>query len=377
MKILHVISSLDLTSGGPSKSISDLALNQSLRGHNVTIFTQISFEPFLRESPNPNLKIQFTKKNSLKHDLNNLIKAENFEILHGHGIWEMPVHYMAQLGRKYGIPYVITPRGTLHPWALSLKKWKKKLAMLFYQKKDLEKAFCLHATSGIEAKYFRDFGIKIPISVISNGIDLKEFPLLKTKKVKEKFILLFLSRVHSQKGLSILIDAWQQLDKGLRENWQIEIAGNGEDNYIASLQKGINDKGLATEIRIIGPQFGEAKLAAFNRADLFVLPTYSENFGIVIAEALACGVPVITTKGTPWEELNTCNAGWWIDIGAKPLAETLTKALQLKKIDLQTLGVNGRNLIEEKYSIQSVASCTLELYQWILGKGIKPKFVSI
>lgn len=375
MKILHVISGIDLRGGGPSKSVCDLALYQALQGVNVTIFTKISTKPFLNESSHSNLKILFSASSHFKENLQKLLKVENFDLLHGHGIWELPVHYMAQLARKNGIPYVITPRGTLHPWALNLKKWKKKIALLFYQTKDLKEAFCLHATSAIEAKYFRDFGIKKPISVISNGIDLREFPLLKTKKVKEKFILLFLSRVHSQKGLSILIDAWQQLDKGLRENWQIEIAGNGEDNYIASLQKGINDKGLATEIRIIGPQFGEAKLAAFNRADLFVLPTYSENFGIVVAEALACGVPVITTKGSPWEDLITHNSGWWVDIGVEPLVHALNNAIHLSVAERQQMGLNGRRLIQEHYSIEGVSQKMIHLYEWILYKKDKPSFV--
>ncbi len=117
----------------------------------------------------------------------------------------------------------------------------------------------------------------------------------------------------------------------------------------------LNKNGLNEEIKIIGPQFGNDKLAAYHRADLFVLPTYSENFGIVVAETMACGIPVITTKGTPWEELNTNNAGWWIDIGATPLAEALQKALQTSEAERLQMRQNGRKLVEENYSIESVA----------------------
>ncbi len=117
--------------------------------------------------------------------------------------------------------------------------------------------------------------------------------------------LLFLSRIHHKKGIELLLEAWQRIGKQLRSNWKINIAGNGESNYINNINQLITKKNLVGEIEIIGPKFGEDKIRTYRQADLFVLPTYSENFGIVVAEALAYGIPVITTKGTPWEELNT------------------------------------------------------------------------
>lgn len=375
MKILHVISSIDLESGGPSKSVCDLALYQAKQGVYVTVYTQTSSNPYLEVSSIFAFKIIFSDSSSFKIDLQKLIEFENFDLLHGHGIWELPVHYMAEFARKYNIPYIITPRGTLFPWALNVNKWKKKVAMLFYQKKDLDNAFCLHATSQKEADYLRDFGIKIPISVISNGLEIDEISIVKTRKVSQKRTLLFLSRVHTQKGLSFLIDAWEKLDFGIRKNWSLEIAGNGDVRYIDLLKKNILEKGLDHEIKIIGPLFGEEKLSAFRSADLFVLPSFSENFGIVVAEALAFGVPVITTKGTPWEELNTYNAGWWIDIGVSPLVEALEKAFSLSDKEREVMGRNGRRLIEEKYSIVTVAQQMVYLYKWVLRKGEKPRFI--
>lgn len=376
MHILHIISSIDLSGGGPSKSVSDLALNQASLGQNVTIFTNASANSYLKQSPHPNLKLEFVKETPFKQALNTLLTTAKFDLLHGHGIWQMPVHQMAQLANKKGIPYIVSPRGMLEPWSLETGKWKKKLAMALYQRNDLTQAACIHATAQMEAENIRKLGFKNPIAIISNGIDLSEFPAQLQKAKKEKNTLLFLSRIHKKKGIELLIEAWQQQEKTLRQSWQVEIAGNGEETYIASLQKLINEKGLANEISIIGPQFGEAKLAAYNRADLFVLPTYSENFGIVVAEALACGVPVITTKGTPWEELITQNAGWWIDIGTQPLVETLNKAMQLNKIERWEMGRNGRQLVEENYAIEAVAKQMVELYEWILNKRDKPEFVN-
>jgi glycosyltransferase involved in cell wall biosynthesis len=137
----------------------------------------------------------------------------------------------------------------------------------------------------------------------------------------------------------------------------------------------IHEKKLDAEIKIIGPQFGEAKLAAYHRASLFVLPTYSENFGIVVAEALACGIPVISTHGTPWQDLETHGCGWWIPTGVEALIETLTQALQLPEEQLIAMGTKGQQLVQNKYSMESVASQMLELYNWILNKGNKPEFV--
>lgn len=376
MFILHTISSIDLSAGGPSKSVSDLSCHLAQRGLEINIIANESPNPYLKISPIENLNLNFVNNHSFKQALKNIFSKKKIDLLHGHGLWQMPIHQMALLARRNNIPYIISPRGMLEPWALNAKKWKKKLALWLYQKKDLAQAACIHATGQMEADQILRLGFKNHIAIIPNGINLSEFPLWEQKQENSKRTILFLSRIHPKKGIELLIEAWQQIDINLRQNWQIEIAGNGAKSYIASLQKLIDTKGLANEISIIGPQFGEAKLAAYNRANIFVLPTHSENFGIVVAEALACGVPVITTKGTPWEELNTCNAGWWIDIGVDPLVNALKQAIQLSDTERQLMGQNGRKLVEENYSIESVAQKMSQLYEWILKGGEKPEFVN-
>lgn len=375
MNILQVVPSIDLSAGGPSKSVCDLALNQALQGCDVTIFTNASAKPYLIESPHTNFQLVFVEETPFKKGLKSFILYEKLDVLHGHGIWQMPVHQMAKLAIDRKIPYIISPRGMLEPWALNAGKWKKKLAMALYQRKDLYSSACIHATSQMEADNIRKLGFRNPIAIIPNGIDINEFPIQAEKSKNEKHTLLFLSRIHPKKGIEVLVEAWQQLNKALRQHWQVEIAGAGDESYIVSLQKLIVKRGLANEIRIIGPQYGKAKFAAYQRADLFVLPTYSENFGIVVAEAMACGLPVITTVGTPWEELSTYNAGWWIDIGVDPLVESLENALKLSDEERHIVGKNGRKLVEKKYSIEAVAQQMIELYQWILNEKEKPEFV--
>jgi len=375
MKLLHTISSIDISGGGPSKSISDLCSQLVKKNIEVNILTNVSDNPYLIESPNTNLQLNFVKSESYKFALNRILQNEKFDLLHGHGIWQMPVHYMSQIARRKNIPYIVSPRGMLEPWALNANKWKKKLALWLYQYKDLEKANCIHATAQMEADNIRKLGFSNPIAIIPNGIDVSEFPLIAEKQIKEKYTLLFLSRIHIKKGIELLVEAWSKIDKNLRHNWEIIIVGNGEADYIKSLQNLINIKELDSEIKIVGPQFGSEKIKMYHEADLFVLPTYSENFGIVVAEALACGVPVITTKGTPWSDISTNKAGWWIDIGVEPLVLALQEAITLCVEVRHQMGINGRKLIIEKYSIETVSNNMVQLYEWVINNVKRPEFV--
>jgi glycosyltransferase involved in cell wall biosynthesis len=266
----------------------------------------------------------------------------------------------------------------LEPWSLTQGKLKKQFALKLFQLNDLKKATCIHATAPMEVENIRDLGFKNPIAMIPNGVNIDEFPTSFPEKGNKTKKILFLSRIHVKKGIENLIEAWKLIDTELKKDWKIEIVGNGDQNYIKSLKEKIVLENLTGEIEIKKPVFGKDKIKLFREASLFVLPTFSENFGIVIAEALASYTPVITTKGTPWEDLNESKSGWWIDIGVAPLKLALEEALSTKEQDLLEMGVNGRKLIENKYSMNSVGKQMIELYDWILKKNsIKPKFVDI
>lgn len=378
MKICHTITTIDKYEGGTSTYLQSLA-NELVKYSQVSIATlhspnPLTFDDRISISESASLSCGFQGYSRL---LKKNLSEIDIELFHGNGLWQYPVHAMSEIAYKRKIPYIISPHGMIEPWALKAGKWKKKLAMALFQRKDLKNAFCIHATAQSEADNIRNLGFTNPIAVIPNGIDVSEFPIKNSQFKKGKRTILFLSRIHQKKGIEILIKAWGKLDKTLRQNWQVEIAGNGEESYIASLQKLIDNKALSNEIRIIGPKFGTDKLKTYHRADIFVLPTYSENFGIVVAEALACGIPVITTNGTPWEELNMYNAGWWIDIGVDFLLQTLQKAMSISDFERKLMGQNGRKLIEDNYSIESVTKQMIELYDWVLGKTLKPSFVKL
>ncbi|WP_312067457.1 glycosyltransferase [Empedobacter sp.] len=381
MKIVHVISSVDASTGGPARSstslVESLLLDSKIK--RVDLYTLISENPIIKEfSIRDKSTIRFCKPTFLDYssELKNRLKEFDCDMYHGHGLWNLPIHQMAKIAQDKNIPYIISIRGMLEPWSLTQSKLKKKIAMNLYQNKDLKLATCLHATAVSEAESIRALGYKNPIAVIPNGINLDEYPLKDFKKnIKEKNKILFLSRIHPKKGIEILIEAWELLSDQLKKDWCIDIAGNGEKSYIASLEKTILEKGLSDQINIIGSKFGQEKIDTYYSADLFILPTHSENFGIVIAEALSCGVPVITTKGTPWQDLEKYNAGSWIDIGVQPLIKELEAYLSLDANELMQMGKNGRQLIEENYSIEYVANCFKSLYEWLLNRGNKPNFI--
>ena len=120
---------------------------------------------------------------------------------------------------------------------------------------------------------------------------------------------------------------------------------------------------------------GRTKWELFRQAALFVLPTFSENFGVSIAEALACGVPVITTKGAPWAELRSHRCGWWVDIGAAPLAGALREAVAASDEERREMGRRGQRLVEQRYAWPPIAADMRSVYHWVLGTGTKPACV--
>lgn len=375
MKVLHTINSIDENAGGTATYMQLLA-DELTKLCDLLLIAKKTLNPLKIDDSIKFVEVKQTS-NYLKNIVNfkRELNTNDVDIYHGNGVWQYPVHLMANVASKKKKPYVFSPHGMLEPWALNTRKWKKQAAMAIYQRKDLAYATCIHATAQQEAESVRRLGLSNPIAVIPNGIKLDDFPLPINKIKSGKKKILFLSRIHPKKGIEMLIDAWSQLDFLMRKDWQIEIVGNGEKGYIESLQKQIDDNKLEKQIIIIGPQFGQAKLDAYHRADLFVLPTYSENFGIVVVEALACGIPVITTKGAPWKDLDTHNAGWWIDIGVEPLINALEKALLLTEDQRMKMGQNCRNLVETKYSIEAVAYQMFQLYDWIINKSTPPDFI--
>ncbi len=292
-------------------------------------------------------------------------------IVHDHGLWHHPSHAAARVTRALGIPRVVSPRGSLTRWAFRHKAWKKRLAWALYQRADVWAATVLHATSEEEAADLRMLGAANPIAVVPNGVALP--PPLAVRKARPR-VALFLSRISPKKGLLDLVAAWARLRP---PGWRCLIAGPDEEHHRADVERAIAAAGMQAVFSFCGAVPDAEKWRLYASAELFVLPTYSENFGMVVAEALACGVPVVTTRGAPWRELETRRCGWWCDVGAAPLAEALRAAVGLNDAERAAMGARGRALIEDTYAWPPMAARLAAVYAWSLGSGPRPACVSV
>jgi glycosyltransferase involved in cell wall biosynthesis len=299
-------------------------------------------------------------------------------ILHGHGLWQCPVHYAMAAGRRQGIPTLLAPRGMLEPGAMRFSRWKKTLAGAIFQWRDLRAATCLHATADAEAATLRARGLRQPICVIPNGIPLPPLPL--TGAAAEGGArhrrLAFLSRIHPKKNLPMLLTAWRALQADF-PGWRLQLAGTDEGGHEADLKRQARQLGIEDSVQFLGPLYGDDKHTFLCDADLFVLPTLSENFGMVVAEALARGTPVITTKGAPWRVLEERHAGWWIDIDEAALTHALRRAMALSDAERHDMGRRGRQLVEERFSVDHVGERMLRVYEWLAEKAERPACVSV
>ena len=387
MKIRHFLGHLDPIYGGPTYSVPIQCINCQKEGAEMSFVTfndSTPWEGIMKEEgvnvievPSPKNSYEGKFAVPYKNYLNSCTDLP--DILHFHGIWMPANKVVGDFGRKNGIPYVINPRGDLETGRLNynkFKKLKKLLAWYLYGKKLADGASCLLVTSEQERDGVRYLGCKAPIAIIPNGIELDAFPKEVVHNHGEKKVLLFLSRVNPIKGIEILIEAWSKLSEQLRSEGELHIAGNSDPkDYIHTLEHKVESMNLQDSIFFVGPINGEAKMRKYQDVNLFVLPTLNENFGNVVAEAMMCECPVITTTNAPWRCLTDYKCGWWIDLSVENLVKSMTEAMSLTDDERHELGKKSRQCITELFAAPSVAKKTMAVYKWVLGEGPKPDFV--
>jgi poly(glycerol-phosphate) alpha-glucosyltransferase len=324
------------------------------------------------------------------------------DLAHLHTMWMYPGIAIHGWARRTGKPYLVTPNGMLEPWALGNAAWKKKLAGAAYEKRMLRDAACLHANTEKELRDIRAYGLRNPVCVIPNGVDLPEPggpPAGRGGRVKT---LLFLGRLHPKKGLVNALRAWAEAvgpagGGHVRDAWRFVVAGWDQGGHEAELKQCCAEAGIPVAdlpverlldvasgghgagVVFTGPAFGAAKDALLRHADAFILPSLSEGLPMGVLEAWSYGLPVLMT--------DHCNlpggfeAGAAIRIGtghpggiqaALSIGDGLAVLFEMSDADRAAMGANGRALVERHFSWPRVAAQMREVYEWMLGGGPRP-----
>ena len=366
LRVLHTTASLHARHGGPPRTISALAEGLGRGGTKVEVLA-LADGP-LSESVQPDSALAQTHfvegGGGGTRRLGRAVLAASADVIHDHGLWLPTNHIVARAARQQGVPFVVSTRGMLEPWARQNSRLKKAVAWWVFQRRDLASAALLHATAPSEAQALRSVGLRAPIAVIPNGVHVPPKTDRHPRPDGELRRALFLSRVHPKKGLPLLLDAWAEVRPA---GWELVVAGPDEGGHQAELEARAARLGL-DEVSFLGPIGNEKKWDLYSSADLFVLPTYSENFGVVVAEALAAGVPVLTTTGAPWAELETHRCGWWVEPAPRPLAEALRAATEATDGERAAMGARGRTLVRDSYGWDGIAVQMLGVYEWLSGR---------
>ena len=314
-------------------------------------------------------------------ELHGKARSARPDIVHSHCLFTDVNRLAGKTARRVGVPHLIAPCGHLQPDALKRSAWKKHLAMAAFQRRFLRRADCLHVKSEQELAGVRSAGFKGPAALIPNPVvplgqdclDTESFRKRLGLKSEEK-IILFLGRIHPVKGLDPLVEAWSRLANQYG-TWRLVIAGPDEGGFQSEILSKAKEKGCAHSICFPGPLDEKTKWSAYAASDLFVMPSDFENFGLSIAEALSAGLPVIASDGTPWKDLPTAGAGWYIPRTVEALVEALEDAMGLPDEKIGDMKGRARHLAEA-YSPQEIAFRLEAVYSWLLGQGPRPECVT-
>jgi glycosyltransferase involved in cell wall biosynthesis len=263
----------------------------------------------------------------------------------------------------------------LAPAALGFSRLRKRAFWALLQGPAIRDAACFHATSEQEYREIRAFGLSQPVTIIPNGIDIPATQgECKAISGPERTVL-SLGRLHPKKGLDRLVHAWARVE-ARRPGWRLRIAGPAELGHDGELRGLVLGLGLQ-RVSIEGPIYGEAKSVAYRDAELFILPTLNENFGLTVAEALAAGIPAVATTGAPWAGLETEHCGWWIDHGVEPLVAALDQAMAMPRDALAAMGARGREWMARDFSWDRIGCDMLAVYRWLTADMPPPPTVRL
>jgi glycosyltransferase involved in cell wall biosynthesis len=384
MRILHVIAGLDRRDGGPPEACLQLCRELARRGQKVSIYStdlnlkgapteecdaavtikRFACKPRLRYSPSMPLAV------ALRRDI------PSFDIVHINSLYTFPSTAAAYYCRQFRVPYLLRPHGTLDPYIFAHHRPRKFVYEKLIELKNLKNAAAVHFTAAEEMELARRAVPAMKGVVVPLGVHPREYDWNATAKTSRasqygeegRRSILFLGRLNYKKGLDLLVKAFGLVAR-THDDVRLILAGPDEHGYSTRIRCWLKEEGLLSKARFAGMLTGKEKVALLHRADVFVLPSYSENFGLAVVEAMASGLPVvISNRVNIWREVADANAGIVVNCDAAALADGLMGLLDDSELR-RTMGVNGRRLVRQRYDWKIAADQMLRVYREILSKS--------
>jgi glycosyltransferase involved in cell wall biosynthesis len=386
MKIVHIIDSLNPAHGGPSVSSPSLAAAQSELGHDVSIVCQLDNGAIGGNDtaginiPNfSSVQLHRIPKSGILDDFFAATAAKKLkdvvhqcDIMHLHGIWDPILLRAAKIGLKFEKDFVFAPRGTLHPWSLAQKRWKKQIVLNFILKRVLAKSAFIHALNEAEAHFVGSLGLKTPVKIFPNGIFPDQYrsrldPDLFYRAVPwlgHRRYILFLGRLHYSKGLEFAAGAFAKLAHEIKDV-DLVVAGPDEGSK-GKFEEKVKYHNLCDRVHVIGPLYGEQKYAALQEAICFLLPSRQEGFSVAILEAMASGLPVVVSEKCNFPEIAEYGAGEIVPLGEDAVKGALYGIVSNPDCRAK-MSRAARDLAFSKFSWHSIAEAVISGYTEVLG----------
>jgi len=391
MNIFHYVDSTDARLGGVPRFVLDASRVMAGTGHPSTVLTLDTKDtppeylenhdgsslPTVFKLPRPSLMGKLFGPGEMKIIRQQLQKAD---VLHLHGVWSPTVFQIAKAARQMRIPYVVSLHGMLDDWCMSQRNLKKRLFLALGGKTLLEQAARVHCTASAEVAQSHKWFPKGTATVIPCLMDLsayRDLPGREPAAKKFAFLadsttptILFLSRLHYKKGIEHLLRAAAELKaRGVKA--QFALAGNGDPEYVQSLKDLSQQLALTDRVHFVGQVSGAEKVSLYQNATVFALPTSQENFGLVLIEALACGTPIITTKGVDiWRDVQESGAATIVDQNPSQLADAIANVIG-DAPGRQIMSDKARPWVFKTYAEERLISQYEEMYQTCAAMGRK------
>ncbi len=382
MRVIQVVPSIGAESSGPSYSVPAMCDALQFAGCGVSLHfvgrmpdRQFKFPVFAYNAhgfPHPALGRSPAMLSALRRE------CQSAQIIHNNSLWMLPNIYPASAKRGTDCKLVMQPRGTLSEYALARSKWKKRLMGWYGQYAAMRATDMWVATAESEYEDIRRLGYRQPVAILPNGIDL---PIgggdgKKVRGCGARRRMFFLSRIHPKKNVEMLLRCWARLEGKFR-NWDLSIVGPDKNNSYADDMKTLAKELGCSRVRFEGEINGDAKYRFMTESECEILPTHSENFGMVVAESLACGTPVICSHGAPWEGLNKEKCGWWVPTEEVELARAMEAAMSTTPEELVAMGARGREWMKRDFDWNAIGRKMKAAYEWLLGNGDRPEWVRV